>query len=700
MMSLLPRLALILCSVPLMSLAQVPMPTPADDPNMWLEGVTDEKAIDWVKAQDAKSKAEIEGRPEFAPLHERLLAIYNSRERIPGVQKRGKWLYNFWQDASNPRGLWRRTTLEEYRKKDPAWEVLLDFDAMSAKDNVLWVWKGATCLFPDYDRCLVSLSRGGADADEVREYDTVKKEWVADGFFLPESKGSASWRDRDTIYIARDFGPGTLTTSGYPRVVKEWKRGTPLKDAKLVFEGQTTDVGASAFTIHEKGRSYDHLHRSITFWEHEDFLRAGDKWVLVQTPRDADIATVNDWLLVKLKTAWKPADVEYKAGSLVGMNLDRFMAGHRELEVLFEPSERVALADYTVTRTMIVLDLLDNVKSRVVELRRKDGKWVPTEVNVPPASTIGTGAVDRDENDDYWMTVTNFIEPTSLYLATPGTGPTTREKLKSLPAFFDAKGLDVTQGEATSKDGTRIPYFVVMREGTKLDGNNPTILYGYGGFEIPMLPSYSGTIGAAWLERGGIWVLANIRGGGEFGPKWHEAAITHNRQKAHDDFIAVAEDVERRGISSPKHLGIMGGSQGGLLVGATFTQRPELFKAVVCQVPLLDMRRFHKLLAGASWMGEYGNPDDADDWQYIEKYSPYQNVVKDKKYPRVFFYTSTRDDRVHPGHARKMVAKMEAQGHDVLYYEYLEGGHSAGSTPAQQAYMWALTYTFLINELR
>ena len=697
-MKLLPLLFFALTSS--LSFAQVPMPTASDDPNLWLEGVIDEKALDWVKAHDAKSKAEIEGRPEFAPLHERLLSIFNSRERIPGVQKRGKYLYNFWQDAANPRGLWRRTTLEEYRKKDPAWEVLLDFDAISAKEGVLWVWKGATCLFPDYDRCLVSMSKGGADADEVREYDTVAKDWVKDGFFLPESKGGASWKDRDTLYISRDFGPGSMTTSGYPRIVKEWKRGTPLKDAMLQIEGKETDVGVSAFTIHEKGRSYDHAHRSITFWEHEDFLRSGDKWFKVPTPADSDIATVNDWLLVKLKTPWKPANVEYKAGSLIGMNLDRFMAGHREFEVLFEPSERVALADYTVTKTMIVLDLLDNVKSRVVELRRKDGKWVPTEVAIPPNSIVGVSAMDRDETDDYWLTVTSFVEPTTLYLSTPGAGPTQKEKLKSLPAFFDAKGLTVTQAEATSKDGTKIPYFVVMREGTRLDGSNPTILYGYGGYEIPMLPTYSGTIGASWLERGGVWVLSNIRGGGEFGPQWHEAARAHNRQKAHDDFIAVAEDIEKRGITSPKHLGIMGGSQGGLLVGVAFTQRPELFKAVVCQVPLLDMRRFHKLLAGASWMGEYGNPDDADDWQYIEKYSPYQNVVKDKKYPRVFFYTSTRDDRVHPGHARKMVAKMEAQGHDVLYYEYLEGGHSAGSTPAQQAYMWALTYTFLINELR
>jgi prolyl oligopeptidase len=458
-----------------------------------------------------------------------------------------------------------------------------------------------------------------------------------------------------------------------------------------------TDVATGAFVANEKGRQYERLRRSITFWEGEDYIREGGKWVPIQTPADADIATANHWLLVKLKTAWKLPKATYAGGSLIGMNLDKFLAGQRDFEVIYEPTARAALQDYTLTRDLIVLDILDNVKSRIVEVRREGGKWVRTDVAVPPAASIGVTAVDRDEGNDYWMSATSFTEPTTLSLATPGKP---REKLKSLPEFFDAKGLATNQFEATSKDGTKIPYFVVMREGTKRDGSNPTILYGYGGYEISMLPAYSGAIGSAWLEKGGVYVLANIRGGGEFGPQWHTTAVREGRQKAHDDFIAVAEDLIKRGISSPQHLGIMGGSQGGLLVGAAFTQRPELFKAVVCQVPLLDMRRFNKLLAGASWMGEYGNPDDPKDWAFISKYSPYQNVVKEKKYPRVFFYTSTRDDRVHPGHARKMVAKMKDQGHDVLYFENIEGGHAAASTPTQQAHMWALTYSFLWNELR
>jgi prolyl oligopeptidase len=682
----------------LMTMSSMVVNAQAEDPYLWLEDVGGDKPLAWVKEQNARSQPELESRPEFKALHERLLSIYNSRERIPDVQKRGRWLYNLWQDEKSPRGIWRRTTLEEFRKKDPVWETMLDLGKLGADEGVNWVWKGATCLRPEYKRCLVSLSRGGADAVEIREFDMEEKAFVKGGFVLPESKGTASWRDIDTIYAARDFGPESLTSSGYPRIVKEWKRGTPLAEAKVVFEGDKTDVGVGAFVIHEKARRYERLRRSITYWEGEDYIREAGQWVRIDVPRDARISMVNAWLLVKLKTDWKPAGKAFRGGSLIGMNLDRFLAGGRDFEAIYEPGEREALQDYTVTRDIIVLDLLDNVQSRVVEVRREGGKWLRSEVPVPAAAAIGVAALDRDDSDDYWMTVTSFVEPTTLYLATPGKA--VREKLKALPAFFDAKGLTTRQFEAVSKDGTRVPYFAVMREGTKLDGSNPTILYGYGGFQISMTPSYSATAGAAWLEKGGVWVLANIRGGGEFGPEWHRAALREGRQKAHDDFIAVGEDVVKRGITSPKHLGIMGGSQGGLLVGAAFTQRPELFKAVVCQVPLLDMRRYNQLLAGASWVGEYGNPDDPADWAFISKYSPYQNVAKDRKYPRVFFTTSTRDDRVHPGHARKMVARMREQGHDVLYFEYTEGGHAAGTNPAQQAYTWALTYTFFLNELR
>jgi prolyl oligopeptidase len=667
-----------------------------EDPYVWLEDVTGDKPMAWVKDQNAVSVKELEARPEFKGLHEKLVAIYNSRERIPVVQKRGKYLYNFWQDAENPRGVWRRTSIEEYRKKDPQWETVLDLGKLSADENEKWVFKGANCLHPDYTRCLITLSRGGADAAEIREFDTVTKQFVKDGFVLKESKGGADWRDRDTLYIERDFGPGTLTTSGYPRQVKEWKRGTPVESAKLVFEGKESDVGVATNVIDEAGRKYEMISRNVTFWESEDFIRVGDKFVMLDTPRDAAVTAANGMLLVRLKSDWKLPKVTYPTGALLAFNLDAFLEGKRGATVLYEPTERAALRSFVVTKDYIYLDILDNVKSRVVELRRKGDRWVSTEIKVPPASVVSVAALDRDVSNDYWMTVTSFVEPTTLYLGHDSE----REKMKSLPAFFDAQGLKTVQYETTSRDGTKIPYFVVMRDGTKLDGSNPTILSGYGGFEVSMLPNYSGTIGAGWLERGGVWVLANLRGGGEFGPKWHTVALRENRQMAYDDFIAVAEDLIRRKITSPQHLGIMGGSQGGLLVGSTFVQRPDLFKAVVCQVPLLDMRRYNKLLAGASWQGEYGNPDDPKDWTFISKYSPYQNVKKDAKYPRIFFWTTTRDDRVHPGHARKMVARMKEQGHDVLYFEYTEGGHGAGSTPAQQAYLWALTYTYFWNELK
>jgi prolyl oligopeptidase len=658
-----------------------------DDPYLWLEDVTGDKPMAWVKARNAESQPVLEATPAFKDIHERLVSIHNSRERIPSVVKRGEWLYNFWQDASSPRGVLRRTTLDEFRKQEPAWEVVLDVGKLADEEKENWAFKGSTCLYPDYKRCLISLSLGGADAVTVREFDMVGKRFVKDGFVLPESKGGVAWRDADTLYVARDFGPGSLTTSGYPRIVKEWKRGTPLSEAKLVFEGQATDVGTDATVVNEPARRYERVRRSVKFYDGEEYIRQGDRWTRIDVPRDASIATVNGQLVVNLRSDWKPGATEFKAGSLIAADLDKFLAGGREFAAVFEPGERVSLQAFIATRNFLVLDILDNVKGRV-KLR---------EVAVPQAASIGLAAVDRDAGDEYWMTVTSFLDPTTLYLAKAGVDA--REKLKSLPAFFETKGLEVKQFEALAKDGTRIPYFVVMRSGTTLDGRNPAILYGYGGFEIALTPSYNATTGAAWLERGGIWVLANLRGGGEFGPAWHRTALREGRQKTHTDFIAVAEDLVARKISSPRHLGIYGGSQGGLLVSAAFTQRPDLFRAVVSTVPLADMKRYHKLLAGASWMAEYGNPDDPKDWAFISAYSPYQKLSKEAKYPRVFFTTTTRDDRVHPGHARKMVARMKEQGHDVLYFENTEGGHGSGVTPAQQAYSAALIYSFFAREL-
>jgi prolyl oligopeptidase len=680
---------------------------PDDDPFLWLEDVRGEKALAWVNEQNAKSRPAIESHPGFKPLLADLTAIVTSRDRIPAVAKYGGHLYNFWQDAKNPRGLWRRTTAGEYRKAEPKWETVLDLDQLSAAEGEKWAWKGGQCLYPKYERCLLSLSRGGSDAVEIREFDLVKKAFVEGGFQLPESKGAVAWIDENTIYAARDFGPGTMTRSGYPRQVKRVARGQPVAQAPVVFEVAESDVGAWPTVVHEPSHRVETMTRAISVRTTETFVRIGDGFRKLDLPTSAETSIAARKLYVRLREDWKPAGIAFEDGTLLTIDLEAFLLGDREFEVLFTPGSRMALytgsgalgiSAYTPLKSMVLLNVLDNAKSRLFEVKRGEhGKWVPREVAVPAFSTVTTSALDRRESDDYQMFVTGFTTPTTLYFGKGGTDA--REKMKSTPAFFDAKGLVVTQHEATSKDGTRIPYFQVMRASAKLDGRNPTILYGYGGFEVSQLPSYSGFIGKGWLEKGGTWVLANLRGGGEFGPEWNLTARREGRQKTHDDFAAVAEDLIRRKVTSPPKLAIFGGSQGGLLVGATLLQRPELFGAAVATVPLFDMKRYHKLLAGASWMGEYGDPDDPADWAFLSKYSPYQNVRKDAKYPPFLITTSTHDDRVHPGHARKMAALMQSYGHPATYFEYTEGGHGSGTTPQQSAYTWALIYTWFAKTL-
>jgi len=493
----------------------------------------------------------------------------------------------------------------------------------------------------------------------------------------------------------------SLTNSGYPRVAKEWKRGTPLENAKAVFEGKPEDVGVSAFRTTEKGYEREFVRRSITFYTSELFHRKGGKLIKIEVPNDARRASVNrDLLLVELRTPWVVGGTTYPAGALIATDFDAFMKGERKFELLFEPTDRKSLSAVSMFRGgRAILNELDNVKNRLYVLTRRSGKWERVELRgAPKIGTVSAFAIDADESDDFFMTVNDNLTPLSLYIGVLGKGEP--EKLKESPSFFNAEGLTATQYEATSKDGTKIPYFQVYRKDLKLDGTNPTLLYGYGGFQISLTPSYRGIAGAAWLEKGGVYVVANIRGGGEFGPKWHQAALKANRLRAYEDFAAVADDLVGRKLTSPRHLGIEGGSNGGLLVGNMLTLYPDKLGAVVCEVPLLDMQRYHKLLAGASWVAEYGNPDDPKEWEFIQTFSPYHNVKKDAKYPRVLFTTSTRDDRVHPGHARKMVAKMKAMGYDVLYYENVEGGHGGAADNKQAAFMSALAYTFLWQELK
>lgn len=671
------------------------------DPNLWLEEVQGDKALAWVRERNAVSTALLQAQPLFADNRAKVLDVLNNRDQIPRVTRRGDYLYNFWRDAKNPRGLWRRTHLEEYRKVQPKWDVLIDLDALGKAENENWVWGGSDCLAPDYNRCLISVSRGGADAKVTREFDIAKREFVKDGFYLPEAKSQLDWVDINTVYVGTDFGPGSMTRSGYARIIKRWKRGTPISEAQFVYEAKESDV--AAFATVDKTPNFERtiFGRSADFYNTEINVLVDGKLVKIDKPSDASLSWQREWAFLLLKSDFKLAERTYKSGSLLAIKFDALMRGERSFELLFEPTATRSLSRSgpTTTRDFLLLNILDNVSGRIEELQYLGGKWQRREVKAPSPGALGAvGMHDPFVKDDplanhYSMSYLDFLTPASLYLSKAGSDE--RELLKRNPTFFDSTGMRAEQRFATSKDGTQVPYFVVYPKGVKTDGTNPTVLYGYGGFQISMTPFYSGGWGTTWLQRGGVFVVANIRGGGEFGPTWHQSAIKQNKQKSYDDFAAVAEDLIKAGITKSQHLGIMGGSNGGLLVGAVMVQRPELFGAVVCSVPLLDMQRYHKLLAGNSWMAEYGNPEKADEWAYISQYSPYHNVKKGVKYPKVLFATSTRDDRVHPGHARKMAARMLEQGHDVLYFENIEGGHGGASNNEQRANLVALENTFL-----
>jgi len=673
----------------------VAVQAPVEDPYLWLEQVEDQKSLDWAKAQNAKSKGAIEAVPGFAENRERVLGIMNAKDKVPFVYKQGKFLYNFWTDDKNPRGLWRRTTLAEYAKEAPAWEVIIDVDALNKAETASWVWKGAGCLYPKYERCLVHLSRGGGDSTVVREFDLVAKKWLPDGFVLPEAKSVIQWKDVDTVFVGTNFGPGSLTSSGYPRIAKEWKRGTPLTAATTIFEGKPTDVSVYAARQWDHGRTHDTIGRRISTFAGESYVWDGKVATKIDKPDDADVELWDDQILIQPRKDWTLGSTTWPAGSLLATSFKDYQTGGRAFTALFTPTPTTSLANDVGTKTKLYIQQLEDVRDGLVMWSRAGGKWKSTKIATTAGTAFSISPWDDDENDDYWMFESGYLTPQTVALVQGGK----KRALKHGVARFDATGLEVTQHFVTSKDGTRIPYFQVAKKNLALDGNNPTVIQGYGGFEISLTPSYGAITGASWLEKGGVFVVPNLRGGGEYGPRWHEAATKLNRQRVYEDFAAVAEDLIARKVSSPAKLGIMGGSNGGLLVGVMMTERPELFGAVVCEQPLLDMKRYHKLLAGASWMEEYGNPDVPEEWAAIAKYSPYQNVKKEAKYPPILFTTSTRDDRVHPGHARKMAARMLEQGHDVLFYENIEGGHAGAADAAQVAFMTTLAYAFLWKEL-
>ncbi len=658
--------------------------TPTDN-NLWLEEIEGQKALDWVQQQNQKSLGEIESDARYKKVEGDILKILNAKDRIPHVALRGGELYNFWQDEKNVRGLWRKTTMAEYKKKNPKWDIVLDLDALAKKENENWVWKGSNCLPPKMTRCLLSLSKGGKDAVVIREFDVTTRKFVENGFNLLEAKTSLAWNNIDSLFLGTDFGPGSLTDSGYPAQVRFWKRGTPIASAQMLFKCEKTDVSCRAFKSFTPEGEATVIQRSMTFYTSQYFKVSSDlKITKMNVPEDVEYqSNFKGHDIFLLRTAWKGA----QGGDLVSVN----SAG--EVQVVAKVSDRGSIQGAGRSSDALYVTRLENVTSQIDKVTWNGQAWISQKVDLPELGSADVVAMSELEPRVFFQ-YEGYLVPPTLYVSDGNSKP---EKIKSIPERFNAKGLTVEQLETTSRDGTRVPYFLIRNK--SVQGPVATVLYGYGGFEVSETPFYMSAVGKAWLEKGGAYAVANIRGGGEFGPKWHQAALKEKRQTAFDDFVAVAEDLIKRGITTSQKLGIRGGSNGGLLTGAVFVQRPDLFNAVVCQVPLLDMLRYNTLLAGASWMAEYGDPTDSKIRDFWMKTSPYQNVKAGVKYPRVFISTSTKDDRVHPGHARKMVARMIEQGHPVLYYENIEGGHSAAANLAQRARREAQSYVYLYRQL-
>ena len=665
------------------------------DPFIWLEDVNGQRSMDWVNAHNASTVAELTASPVYQSIYNRTKAILDFKDRIAYPSIIGDKLYNFWQDADHERGIWRRTSWSDYTSGNPKWETVLDVDALAKAEGVTWSWGGADCFDPENRICMVSLSRGGSDANEAREFDLTTRQFVKDGFRLPEAKISTAWVDANTLLVGTDYGPGSMTTSGYARIIKLWKRGTPLTSATTVYETPAEHMGVFTGSTDAGDRRYVLLYDNETFYKGTKSIYRNGRLVKLDIPGDADLYLVGDQMIVFVRDPWTTGGKTWPTASLVAMSVEDFVAGKRDLKLVMQPGPRESIDGISATRDYLLINVLNNVKGELRRYRYRNAAWTFEKVAAPDLGSINVIAASPRSNR-FFFTYTNFIQPTTLYLSSEDGKIS---EVKRLPAQFDAKGLTVEQLEATSKDGTKIPFFIVHKQGMAHDGNNPTLLTAYGGFEVSNTPGYGATVGADWLERGGTYVLANIRGGGEFGPAWHRAGLKENRQRIYDDFAAVAEELIRQRITSPEHLGIEGGSNGGLLVGVAFTERPELYKAVLIQSPLLDMQRYSHLLAGASWMAEYGDPDKPEEWAYISKYSPYQNLRAGVKYPKVMFTTTTRDDRVHPAHARKMAAKMESMGLPFYYFENTEGGHGSGVTNEQRAKSIALTYAYLWQQL-
>jgi len=673
------------------------------DPYLWLEDVSAPRSLAWVDGENKRSLAVLESDPRYATLHAEALALAQAKDRIPSPEFLNGDVYNFWQDADHVRGLWRRTTSEDYANPTPDWTTVLDLDQLAKDEHANWVFKGQTCALPQERLCLIALSDGGEDATTLREFDLETDRFVDGGFNLAHSKQSADWLDADTILVSRDWGPGTLTASGYPFVVKVLHRGQTVSQAQTVFHGDPTDVRVDPQVLVDgQGHRAALILRGVSFFETETYL-LGDHGVdLLALPKKSSVDDlVAGRLIVTLKQDWTPTPggKTFEQGSVVAIDLAAARAEPDKLfpTLVWAPSPREALQEVSAVKDRLILTTLDNVRGRAYVLTpASDGGWTQSRIDLPDNSAIGLVSTSRQDDRSY-LSVSSFLTPTSLWLDDAWRGSLTQ--VKTLPPKFDASNLVTEQLEATSKDGTRVSYFVVHRKDIKYDGSNPTLLYAYGGFEVSMTPNYSANIGKLWLERGGVYVLANIRGGGEFGPAWHDAGLNVHRQRIYDDFAAVAEDLIARKITSPRRLGIRGGSNGGLLMGVEFEQHPDLWNAVIIDVPLLDMLRFEKIAAGASWVGEYGSVSNPAQRMFLASISPYNNLKPGVAYPEPFIFTTTKDDRVGPVHARKFAAKMEAMGLPFLYYENTEGGHAAGANLQEAAREQALEMTYLTRKL-
>ncbi len=678
----------------------------AGDDHLWLEEVEGEAALGWVRSQNARTLAHLQALPDYAAFEAAALDALNSSERIPYGTVRDGFVYNFWQDETNVRGLWRRTTLASYATPAPDWDTIIDFDTLAEAEGKNWVFKGSDCFrrAPGARyRCLVSLSDGGKDAVINREFDIATKSFVDGGFVTPEAKQGLAWAGEDTLLVATDWGDGTLTESGYPFVVKRWTRGTPLADAAELILGKTTDVGVWPMAMQlEDGRILEGAVQAETFFTSKYFWFPQGEAEPVQwpiPPKATPRGIYKGNYLFTLEQDWAPDGQDaFKAGDLLAFGLDTFLASRAlpPVALAFRPTATQAIDGVAIAKGAALLAISDNVAGKVLRLDPSANGWTSSAVALPGTGQAGIAFAD-DEETVVFLNYEDFLTPDSLLTYDIASGAVTT--LKSLPAKFDTAGLKVEQFFATSKDGTRVPYFIVHREDIALDGTTPTLLYGYGGFQVSMTQGYSPVTGRLWLEQGGAYVLANIRGGGEFGPNWHQAGLKLDRQRIYDDFIAVGEDLVARGITEPRRLGIMGGSNGGLLMGVMLNQRPDLWNAAVVQVPLLDMLRYHLLLAGASWVDEYGSPDVPDERAFLETISPYHNFDPAKPYPTPFFVTSTKDDRVHPGHARKMAKRFEEAGLPFYYYENIDGGHSAAANQTERAKRTALEFAYLRDRL-